>query len=127
MPSLERLLAPVPPATHAQTGLRADQKWSAEFNVACWARGRTAESATVTLVLRYRDAAGERQAAVDKASCGKESSLLLSGRVVVQATGKIDEMTVWLVSEPACEVFVDELYCQRVGASATAKPLLAVR
>lgn len=127
MPPLERLLAPVPPTTYVQTGIRPDQKWSAEFNVACWARGRTADAATVTLMLRYRDAAGERQAAVDRASCGRESSLLLSGRVVVQATGKIDEMTVWLVSEPACEVFVDELYCQRVGATATSKPLLAVR
>lgn len=127
MPQLERLLAPVPSGTYAQPGLANGQKWASEYNVACWVRARSALPATVSLLLRYRDGTGEREARVDRASCRQEASLLLSGRVVVPATGRIEEMTVWLVSEPACELFVDELYCQRAGAAATARPLLAAR
>ncbi|MFZ5723439.1 MAG: hypothetical protein ACOY33_07240 [Pseudomonadota bacterium] len=127
MPNLERLLAPVPASTFSQAGISGGQKWTAEYNVACWVRGRAQFASTVTLSVRYRDASGERQAVVDRVSCEKESSLLLSGRVVVPASGRIEEMTVWLLSEPACELFVDELYFQRVGASVTAKPIIATR
>lgn len=127
MPNLERLLAPVPTSTYTQTGIAAAQKWSADYNVACWVRGRAQFTATVSLSLRYRDSSGERQAVVDRVGCQGEASLLLSGRVTLPATGRIEEMTVWLLSEPACELFVDELYLQRVGATVASKPIIATR
>lgn len=129
MPQFERLLAPVPPATHAQPGIANGQKWSSEYNVACWARGRSSEPSTVSLLVRFRDGSGERELRVDRTVCRQEASLLLSGRISVQASGRIEEMTVWLVSEPACELFVDELYCQRAGANgaAASRPILAAR
>lgn len=127
MPQLERLLAPVPASTYGQSGVASGQKWSADYNVACWVRGRAQFSSTVTLSIRYRDASGERQAVVDRVGCQQEMNLLLSGRVTLSAVGKIEEMSVWLVSEPACELFVDELYLQRAGALATSKPIIAAR
>lgn len=127
MPNLERLLAPVPTTTYGQPGIAATQKWTADYNVSCWVRARVQFSAQVTLAVRYRDGSGERQVVVDRVGCQKESSLLLSGRINVPATGHIEEMTVWLVSEPACELFVDELYLQRVGAPANAKPIIVAR
>jgi len=127
MPNLERLLAPVPGTTYGQPGIAATQKWTADYNVSCWVRARAQFSAQVTLAVRYRDGSGERQVVVDRVGCQKESSLLLSGRINVPATGRIEEMTVWLVSEPACELFVDELYLQRVGAAANARPIIVAR
>lgn len=127
MPNLERLIAPVPTTTYGQPGISGTQKWVADYNVSCWVRSRAQFSSTVTLAVRYRDGAGERQVVVDRVGCQKESSLLLSGRISVPASGRIEEMTVWLVSEPACELFVDELYLQRVGAAADAKPIIAAR
>ncbi|MFZ5757663.1 MAG: hypothetical protein ACOY3X_12205 [Pseudomonadota bacterium] len=127
MSNLERMIAPVPASTYAQAGIAAGQKWTADYNVACWVRGRAQFASTVTLSLRYRDGTGDRQVVVDRAGCDKESSLLLSSRVRVPATGRIEEMTVWLFGEPACELFVDELYVQRTGSDAGARPLLATR
>lgn len=127
MPNLERMLAPVPGSTYGQPGISANQKWSADYNVACWVRGRAQFASTVTLSVRYRDASGERQAVVDRVGCNQEMSLLLSGRVTLHATGRIEEMTVWLVSEPACDLFVDELYFQRVGATTASRPIIASR
>lgn len=127
MSNLERMIAPVPASTYAQAGISAGQKWMADYNVSCWVRGRARFASTVTLSVRYRDGSGERQVVVDRAACDKESSLLLSSRIQVPATGRVEEMTVWLVSEPACELFVDELYVQRVGAQAASRPILASR
>ncbi len=127
MPNLERMLAPVPGSTYGQPGISQGQKWSADYNVACWVRGRAQFSSTVTLTVRYRDASGERQAIVDRAGCNQEASLLLSSRVTLPATGRIEEMTVWLTSEPACELFVDELYFQRVGSTTASRPIIAAR
>lgn len=127
MSNLERMIAPVPASTYAQAGISAGQKWMADYNVSCWVRGRAQFASTVTLSVRYRDGSGERQVVVDRAVCDKESSLLLSSRIQLPATGRVEEMTVWLVSEPACELFVDELYVQRVGAQAASRPILASR
>lgn len=127
MANLERMLATVPAGTYNQAGLAASQKWIADYNVSCWVRGRAQFTSTVTLAVRYRDGGGEHQVVVDRVGCQKESSLLLSGRISVPALGHIEEMTVWLLSEPSCELFVDELYLQRVGAAAAAKPIIAVR
>ncbi len=127
MPMLERQVAPVPGSTFSQPGIGAAQKWVADYNVSCWLRARAQFSSTVTLAVRYCDATGERQAEVDRAGFQKEGSLLLSGRVSLSATGPIESMTVWLLSEPACELQVDELYLQRVGSPAASKPLIAAR
>lgn len=127
MPMLERQIAPVPGSTYSQPGISATQKWAADYNASCWVRARVQFSSTVTLVVRYRDAAGEHEVAIDRTGCQKEGSLLLSGRVTLPACGPIETMSVWLLSEPACELFVDELYLQRVGAAAAVKPLVAAR
>lgn len=113
----ERHLAIVPPATHAaQVRLQPGQKWTAEYNVACWLRARlVTEQTTVTLVLRYRDAVGEREVTVDQASCGKDGSLLLSAVATVPATGPVSEMSVSVLLSARCEVAVDELFVQRRG------------
>lgn len=113
----ERHIAIVPPATHlAQTRLQPGQKWLAEYNVACWLRARlvTAQT-TITLVLRYRDAAGEQQVAVDQAACGKDGSVLLSAVATVPATGPVAEMSVSVLLSSPCEIAVDELFVQRRG------------
>ncbi len=127
MPKLERQIAPVPTSTFSQPGIGASQKWVADYNASCWVRARTQCSTTIKLIVRYRDATGERQAEVDRAGCQKDGSLLLSGRISLNASGAIEAMSVWLLSEPACELAVDELYLQRVGSSAANKPLVAAR
>jgi hypothetical protein len=127
MAAIERLLAPVPAATFAQAGVAAAQKWAAEYNVACWVRGRPSVPVAMTLLIRYRDNAGVRQVTVDRAECRQEAGMLLAGRVSIPATGPVEEMTVWLSCEPTCESFVDELYVQRIGAAAVAKPIVAAR
>lgn len=130
MPALERQLAPVPSATYAQPGISAaTQHWVAQFNVACWVRCRVRPEATLRLLLRWRDGAGKpREVEVDRAVCRQDGALLLSALCEVAASGRIEEMTVWLVSEPACELVVDELFVQRAGAAAAAaRPLISAR
>lgn len=127
MSAFERLLASVPPATYVQQGVAATQKWAADYNVACWVRGRSGSSVKLTLLLRYRDASGERQVMVDRADCRQQGGMLLAGRIALPATGKIEEMSAWLLGDPLCEVDVDELYVQRVGSPVESKSLVVGR
>lgn len=115
MPLPERLLAPVPATTYLQQGVAASQKWAADYNIACWVRGRTDSPTRLALVIRYRDASGERQVTIDSAECRQEDAMLLAGRSAIPATGRVEEMSAWLLGDPACEVFVDELYVQRAS------------
>lgn len=127
MPNNERLLAPVPSSTCSPATIAGTQAWSANYNVSCWLRGRSANVADLSLVLRYRDAAGEQEVIVDRARVARDAGVLLSGCVTVQAKGRIAEMTVWLLSAvDGCDVFVDELYVQRIGDKASPS-LVAVR
>lgn len=127
-PATEKLIASVPPATCAQPGIAAGHRWSASFNASCWVRCRSASGSLVRLVLRVRDGSGkQRDVEVDRASCAREGTMLLSAMVAVPATGRIEEMTVWLLAEPAAELFVDELFVQRTGLSATSRPVISSR
>lgn len=130
MSPIERLLAPIPSTTFAQCGTSASQRWTADYNVACWVRGRASAPIKLSLVIRYRDGGGEHQLTVDGAECRQTEAMLLAGRLTVPATGPVTDMSVWLLSNPAGpagEVLVDELYVQRVGAAVGAKPVLAMR
>jgi hypothetical protein len=127
MSVVERLLAPVPGGTYAQQGVAASQPWTADYNIACWVRGRVSAPTRLTLVIRYRDAVGERHVLVDRAECRQDSALLLAGRASIPATGRIELMAAWLQGDPACDVQVDELYVQRIGAQVSEKPIQIAR
>lgn len=127
MAHAERFLALVPAASHAQAGISGVAKWSSDYNVACWVRGRAAAPSRLSLVLRFRDATGEHQTLVDRAECRQDSAMLLAGKVTLVASGRIEVMDAWLVGEPSCDVLVDELYVQRAGAQVAEKPILVAR
>lgn len=128
MAATEKLIAAVPPSAYAQPGIAPGQRWSASFNASCWVRCRTAEGSQVRLVLRVRDGSGkQRDFEVDRASCAREGTMLLSALTEVSVTGRVEEMTVWLVAEPAAELSVDELFVQRAGVAATSRPVISSR
>jgi len=127
MANTERFLALVPGTTYAQAGISGPVKWSSDYNVACWVRGRAASPTRLSLVLRFRDAAGEHQALVDRAECRQDNAMLLAGKVTLVATGRIEVMDAWLVGEPSADVQVDELYVQRAGAQVAEKPIQVAR
>jgi hypothetical protein len=113
MKSNEVLLAEVPRHEYAQANVQPGQKWRLEFNAACWLRVRSSDAVLVSLMLRWRDGGGERQLQVDQAGCGGKESMLLNGLVSVSATGRIEEMSAWVVTDGRCDLFVDELLVQR--------------
>jgi hypothetical protein len=127
MATSERFLALVPAATCAQAGISGPAKWSSDYNVACWVRGRATTPTRLSLVLRFRDAAGEHQTLVDRAECRQDSAMLLAGKVTLVASGRIEVMDAWLLGEPSSDVQVDELYVQRAGAQVAEKPIQVAR
>lgn len=127
MANVEKFLALVPGTTYAQAGVSGTAKWSSDYNVACWVRGRATSPTRLSLVLRFRDANGEHQTVVDRAECRQDSAMLLAGKVTVVASGRIEVMDAWLLGEPTCEMAVDELYVQRAGVQAAEKPIQVAR
>lgn len=128
MAATEKLIATVPSREYSQPGLAAGQRWTVSFNASCWVRCRDAADSLVRFVLRVRDDSGkEREVLVDRGTCAREGTLLLAARIDVPVSGRIEEITAWLVAQPAASLSVDELFVQRTGAAAASKPLISSR
>lgn len=128
MATTEKLIASVPSREYAQPGLAAGHRWTASFNASCWVRCRDASDSVVRFVLRVRDDSGkEREILVDRGLCAREGTLLLAARVDVPVSGRIEEMSAWLIAQPAASLSVDELFVQRAGLAAASKPLISTR
>lgn len=128
MPVTEKYIAAVPSSTYAQPGITGGQRWSASFNASCWVRCRSASGGQVRLVLRVRDASGkQREFEVDRAACVSGGAMLLSALTDISATGRIEEMTVWLVADSAADLLVDELFVQRAGVLTASRPVISLR
>lgn len=107
------LVAEIPRHEYTQPNIQPGQKWRIEFNAACWLRVRSAQAVIVQLMLRWRDGTGVRQVLVDQTGCSGKDSMLLNGLVSLSATGRVEAMSAWLISDAPCDLFVDELLVQR--------------
>ena len=88
------------------------QRWQKRFNVAGWIRFDAQDNSQVRLLLRYRDASGVRDVAVDEGRISSKT-LLLSGVANLKLTGRLERIDVVLQSDLDHYV-VDELFVQPV-------------
>jgi hypothetical protein len=88
------------------------QRWQVGFNVACWLRFEAKDNSPLQLVLRFRDASGVRDVAIDRSQVSSKT-LLLSGVANLKLTGRLERLEVVLQSDLDHYV-VDELFVQQV-------------
>lgn len=112
------LLAEVPASTF-DTATPSKASWFSEYNVAAWLGFRYPTTGAIGILLEYTDQQGEHSLVVDECSAPDGLQLMLSGRVQVNAIGRISRMTVRCCGiDNAGSVRVDELFVQRVEESA---------
>lgn len=96
----------------APNQIAVTQRWQKRFNVASWIRFDAQDNSPVRLLLRYRDASGVRDIAVDQGRINSKT-LLLSGVANLKLTGRLERLDVILQSDLDHYV-VDELFVQPV-------------
>lgn len=96
----------------APNQIAVTQRWQKRFNVASWIRFDAQDNSPVRLLLRYRDASGVRDVAVDQGRINSKT-LLLSGVANLKLTGRLERIDVILQSDLDHYV-VDELFVQPV-------------
>lgn len=112
------LLAEVPASTF-DTATPSKAPWFSEYNVAAWLGFRYPTTRAIGILLEYTDQQGQHSLMVDECSAPDGLQLMLSGRVQVNAIGRISRMTVHCCGiDNAGSVRVDELFVQRVEESA---------
>lgn len=110
MPSRDRNLLDIPTSlvsSHAHwqpTGL-----WSGVFDVAVWIRLPQGSKHPLQLALRYTDQRGEKTVLVDLCKPGSYKSALLNGSITLDITGRVKEMSLYLLGMPKGQIMsVDE-------------------
>lgn len=88
------------------------QRWQRRYNVAGWIRFEEQDDSPVRLILRFRDASGIRDVAVDQSKINNKT-LLLSGVASLKVTGRIERMELLLQCDKR-HYTVDELFVQPV-------------
>lgn len=98
------------------------QRWHRRYNVASWIRFEVQDDSPVRLILRFKDASGVRDQAVDQANINNRT-LLLSGVANLKLTGKIERMEV-LIQCGSEHFSIDELFVQPINESVSVKSKL---
>lgn len=114
---IERFVAKVPSRIWSEGRPRQARQWEAEFNVASWVKlaGPVGE---VALVVRYLDATEDKTVIVDCAHSDGDTSVLLSGQIMLRLSERVEQVQVSLrFSDAGMTHEVDELFMQRRGAA----------
>ena len=84
-------------------------KWSGQFTVAVWLRFPESLMENVQLWLNYRDGERRKSLLIDKCYANRQTLSLLNGKVNLEVSGKVVEMSLFLQGlSPTAAWILDE-------------------